>query len=246
MVAKYHNKWGKSQEAKWRSAEERRPVHELERVMDVDLFLEAQSKWAEDSPHCLVILHEMFLHAASEGWKEVEWVICRGHWQHMPQLNPEAGIPAFQLVGPETSLEELLKIYLEVYKQHRLPGSPPGELAILQEVLVTVPDHPQEKEETSKVQTQPRPKSSHPSKGGKPHWGREGLVDRSLARMCKAHQKVVSAAMDLEEEIERLCQIRAHSQSTVRSKSQDCQMLGEQGHKKRCCHVGFEDEPTPG
>ena len=34
--------------------------------MDVDLFLEMQGKWAEDSPHCLVILHEMFCHATSE------------------------------------------------------------------------------------------------------------------------------------------------------------------------------------
>ena len=72
MVAKYHSKWEKSQEAKWRSAVEQRPVHELEKVMDVDLFLEIQDDWPTDSPHCLVILHEMFLHAASEGWKEVE------------------------------------------------------------------------------------------------------------------------------------------------------------------------------
>ena len=72
LVAKYRSKWEKSQEAKQRSAVEWRPIHELERVMDVDLFLEAQVNWPEDSPHCLVILHEMFLHAASEGWKEAE------------------------------------------------------------------------------------------------------------------------------------------------------------------------------
>ena len=44
----------------------------LERAMDVDLFLEMQGKWAEDSPRCLVIIHEMFCHAASEGQKEAE------------------------------------------------------------------------------------------------------------------------------------------------------------------------------
>ena len=76
MVARYRNKWGKLQEAKWRSTEEWRPMCKLERVMDMDLFLEAQSKWAEDRPHCLVILHEMFLHAATEGQKEAEWVVC--------------------------------------------------------------------------------------------------------------------------------------------------------------------------
>ena len=43
--------------------------------MDVELFLEAQGNWPEDSPHCLVILHEMFLHATSKGQKEVEQYI---------------------------------------------------------------------------------------------------------------------------------------------------------------------------
>ena len=68
----------------------------------------------------------MFWHAAIEGQKEVEQTVCRGCQQDMPQLNPEAGIPAIQLVGPETT-KELLEIYLEVYKLHRLPGSPPRE-----------------------------------------------------------------------------------------------------------------------
>ena len=62
--------------AKKRSAEECRPVRELERAMDVELFLELQNSWPEDSPHCLVILHEMFWHAAIEGWKEAERTIC--------------------------------------------------------------------------------------------------------------------------------------------------------------------------
>ena len=96
---------------------------------------EAQKQWAKDSPHCLVILHEMFLHATSEGWKEAERVVCWGCQQHMPQLDPEVGIPAVQLVHLETDREQLLKLYLEVYKLHRLPGSPPGEPAILEEIF---------------------------------------------------------------------------------------------------------------
>ena len=123
----------------------------------------------------------------------------------MPQLKPEVGVPAIELVGPETSQEELIEIYLEVYKQHRLPGSPPGELAVLQEVSAAVPNHPQEKGETSEVQTPPRPKASHSSKGIKPCQGREGSVDQSLARMLEAHQKALSTAMALEEEIKGLC-----------------------------------------
>ena len=76
MVVKYCSKWEKSQEPKQRSTVEWRPVRELERAMDVDLFLEMQGKWAEDSPHHLVILHKMFCHATSEGQKEEEQIIC--------------------------------------------------------------------------------------------------------------------------------------------------------------------------
>ena len=72
MVARYQNKREEFQVVKQQSAEEQRPVCELERVMDVDLFLEAQNQWAKDSPHCLVILYEMFQHAAIEGQKEAE------------------------------------------------------------------------------------------------------------------------------------------------------------------------------
>ena len=59
----------------------------------------------------------------------------------MPQLNPEAGTPTIQLVGPETSKEELQELYLEVYKLHRLPRSPPGEPVLLEEVPSSLEDH---------------------------------------------------------------------------------------------------------
>ena len=72
LVAKYGCKREKLQEAKWRSAEEWRPMHEMERVMDVDLFLGAQDQCTKDSPHHLAILHEMFPHATFEGQKEAE------------------------------------------------------------------------------------------------------------------------------------------------------------------------------
>ena len=147
MVAQYYSKREKFQMAKKRSAEEHRPVHELEQAMDMELFLELQNSWPEDSPHCLVILHEMFWHAAIEGQKEAERTICQGHWLYMPQLDPEAGAPAIQLVGPEITKEELMEIYLEVYKLHRLPGSPPSEPAIWEEIIAKVPDNSHRKED---------------------------------------------------------------------------------------------------
>ena len=201
--------------------------------MDVDLFREIQSNWAKDSSHHLVILHQMFCHATSEGWKEAEQIVCQGHWQHMPQLNPEAGVPTVELEGPETSREELLEIYLKVYKLHWLPGSPPGELAIVEEVLAAVPDQPQRREEALEARAQPSHGDSHPSKSGRPHREQESSVDRNLTRMCKVHHKALSTTTALEEEIERLSQMRACSQSRVKSSSQDRRRSRERGRKRR-------------
>ena len=161
MVAKYGCKREKSQEAKRRSAEEQKPMREMERAVDVDLFLEAQEPWAKDSPHRLVILHEMFLHAACEGWKEVERAVHQGCQQHMPQLDTEAGIPAVQLVHLEIDREQLLELYLEVYKLHRLPGSPPGEPAILEEILSILPRPPPEEKGTPNIQKPVSPEGFH-------------------------------------------------------------------------------------
>ena len=191
-------------------------MHEMERAMDVDLFWGAQNQWAKDSPHRLTILHEMFLHTASKGQKDAEQVICQGHWWHMPQLNPEVGVPAIQLVWPETSREELLDLYLEVYKLHRLPGSPLGELAILEEVSTTILGPSWEKEETPNAQMQPSHKDFHPSQIRRPCQKRETSLERSLDRVCKACRKALSPTATLEEEIEKLHRMRGHSQSELR------------------------------
>ena len=137
--------------------------------MDVELFLEGQAQWEEDSPHCLAIMHEMFQHAAAEGQKEAEQIVCQGCQQKLPQLKPEVGIPTIQLVGPETFKEELQELYLEVYKLNRLPGSPPGEPALLKEVLSSLEDHQgQEGEEASAATVRPHLEDLHPSRSGAP------------------------------------------------------------------------------
>ena len=153
MVARYRSKRQKFQAAKQWATDEQKSVREMERVMDVELFLGIQDQWTEDTPHHLIILYEMFRHVAAKGWKEAEHVICRGCPQTLPQLNPEAGVPTIQLVGPDTTKEELFEIYLEVYKLHRLPGSPPGEPVILQEVLSSLPNHQRHEEEEAPAAT---------------------------------------------------------------------------------------------
>ena len=80
----------------------------------------------------------------------------------MPQLKSEAGIPAIQLVGLEMTKEELLEINLEVYKLHRLPGSPLSEPAIWEEIMAKVPDHPyREEDQMWEAAVQSHPGGSH-------------------------------------------------------------------------------------
>ena len=239
LVTKYGCKREKSQEAKWRSAEEQRPMCKMERAINVDLFLEAQEQWAKDSPHCLIIFHEMFLHATSKGQKEAEQVVCQGCWQHMPQLDPEVDVPAIQLVHLETDREKLLDLYLEVYKLHRLPGSPPGEPAILKEVLSALPCHSPEEKGTPDAQRQPNLEDFHPPQSRLSQWERESLLDRSLARVCEVHQKVLLTAATLKEEIERLHRVKAHSSPERRPR--DSQRPEER--RKRQCQVSFSSQP---
>ena len=40
--------------------------------MDVDMFLDRYIRCEVGSPHQSIILHEVFLHAAEQGWKEAE------------------------------------------------------------------------------------------------------------------------------------------------------------------------------
>ena len=68
--------------------------------MDVELFLEGQTGWEEDSPHHLAILYEMFKHATDEGQKEAEHIVFQGHQQGLTKLNPEVDVSAIEMVGP--------------------------------------------------------------------------------------------------------------------------------------------------
>ena len=108
--------------------------------MDVELFLEEQARWEKDSPHHLVMLHEMFQHALEKGWREAEHMVCQGCQQGLPKLDPEADVPTVQLVGLQTSRKEIQSLYHEVYKLWRLPGSPPREPELMVEVVSSLED----------------------------------------------------------------------------------------------------------
>ena len=243
LVAWYGSKWEQCQEAKWRSAEGWGPIREMEWAVDVDLFLSAQNHWADNSPHHLVILHEMFLHATSEGQKEVERVMCRGYWWHMPQLDPRADLTAVQLVHPKIGRRELLDLYLEVYKLHRLPGSPLGELAILQEISSTIPGPTSEEEQSPSAQRLSSHRDLCPPEDQHPCRERGRALDRSLARVCEVHWQMLSTVATLEEEIERLHWIKVCSTPEWRPRSGTWQRLDRK--RKRWHQVSFADQSTP-
>ena len=122
----------------------------------------------------------------------------------MPQLDPEAGIPTIQLVHLEIDREQLLELYLEVYKLHRLPGSPPGEPAILEEISSVLPCYPPQEKGSPDIQKLVSPEGFHLPQNRLPLWEWEDSIDRSLTRVHEAHRKALLATVTLEEEIERL------------------------------------------
>ena len=187
LVARYGSKWERCQEVKRRSPKGQGPVREMEWAVDVDLFMNTQNQWAEDSPHCLVLLYDMFLHVAAKGQKEVKQVTCRGPPWHMPQLDPRVALPAIQLVHPGISRRELLDLYLEVYKLFRMPGSPPGEPAILKEISSAILALLSEEEESPGARKPSYHEDLNSLEDRHPRQERASSLDWSLARVREAH-----------------------------------------------------------
>ena len=157
-----------------------------------------------------------------------------------PNWTLRQDVPAIQLVHLETDREKLLDLYLEVYKLHRLPSSPPGEPAILEEVLSALPCHSLEEKGTPDVR-QPSPEDFYPPQSRLSRQERESSLDRSLARVCKVHRKVLLTAATLEEEIKRLHRMKAHSGPEWRPRDSQ---RPEERRRKRWCQDSFSSQPT--
>ena len=63
---------------------------ESEWMVDSELFLDEYPRWGLGTPHQSVVLHEMFLHTAGKGQKEVECMFCWGHQGSVPEPEPWA------------------------------------------------------------------------------------------------------------------------------------------------------------
>ena len=161
----------------------------------------------------------------------------------MPQLDPRADLSAIQLVHPMIGRRELLDLYLEVYKLHQLPGSPLGEPAILQEILSAISDTTSEEEQSASAQRSSSHQDLCPSEDRHPCQERRRALDRSLARVHKVHWQVLSTMATLEEEIERLCQIKVRSTPERRPRSETQRRLDRR--RKRWHQDSFANQSTP-
>ena len=237
MTRKYGSKRDKTIATKGWAAKEGLSIWEAERVMDVELFIERAGKVGADSPHHLMMVYKMFHHTTYEGWKEAEWMVHRGCQMELPKLNPKADLSAIQLVSPHTSKEELQSLYLEVYKQQRLPRLPPGEPELMEKVVSSFDDcQGQRQRRTLETMawywsTSIWPPKNCPLKRER----RKSSAKRSLANVRNAHQKALATVVALEEEIEWLSWPPAGNKPGARthSKSRDCQTHESRGPKRR-------------
>ena len=248
LVQKYGSKWDKAVATKGWAAKQGLSVQEAERVMDVELFLEGQTKWEADSPHHIMMLYEMSQHTVDQGWKEVEQTVHWGCQWELPKLDPEADVSAGQLVGPQTSKEEIQSLYLEVYKQQRLLGSPPREPKLLEEVVSSFEDcQGWKQKEASEMAVRSWSTDIWPPRSRTPGMGRrEASVERSLAKVREAHQKALAMVAALEEEIELLsCPLISWPEVWAHSKSRDCHVHRSRRQKRSCHQVWPGGCPAP-
>ena len=121
----YGGRMNKSQTAREWAMEVGLLVREAEWRLDAELFLNEYPRWELGAPHQSIILHEMFLHATEQGWKEAERLICWGHQGSVSRPDLEVDQSAMELMGYWTSHKEIWDIYHSVYLLRRSPGFPP-------------------------------------------------------------------------------------------------------------------------
>ena len=120
----YGDRMEKTWEAHHMVEQEGLSYREAKQIVESDLFLDEYPRWDLGSPHRLVILHEMFLHAESRGQKEAECMCHQGHQSRVREPSSEEDQSALHLIGYHTSRKELRDVYHSVYLLNRVPGSP--------------------------------------------------------------------------------------------------------------------------
>ena len=129
LMLRYGDRMEKSQISHCRAEEEGLSFREAERIIKSELFLNDYPQWGLGTPHQMVILHEMFLHAVGRGQKEVESMCHQGCQSGIPEPSSEAGQSVMELIGYRTLRREMRDVYHSMYLLRRSPGFPScGEL----------------------------------------------------------------------------------------------------------------------
>ena len=130
---------------------------------------------------------------------------------------------------------------------HRHPGSPPGEPALLEEVLSSLKHHQEWKvEEAPTAMARFCLEDPHPSRGGVPQKRKKDIsVERRLATVWEAHQKAPAVVATLKEEIERLSCSWNHLEARARLKSRDCGGGVEKSRRGDTTRSGPKDPHAP-
>ena len=122
---RYNHQVGKTTAAKKLGAEKGISVWEAERRLDAKLFLDEIPKWEASRLHHLFLFQRMFAHAEAMGLKEYHHRICHGHWQPLSERDLWVGASAMEMLTLETTCEEVMALYQEVYLLKRNPGEVP-------------------------------------------------------------------------------------------------------------------------
>ena len=92
--------------AKGQAAQEGWSVRETERIMDVELFLEEQTKWEEDNPLQLVMLYEMVRHVANKGQKEAKQTSAKAARRALLSWTQRWTHPPYSLLAPKLQMKK--------------------------------------------------------------------------------------------------------------------------------------------
>ena len=186
-------------------------------------------------PHHPFILQRMFVHATESGQKEAEKLICHSCWAGRPRLDPEADVPAIQLVEFWTSREEIGELFHQVFMLKRLPGPPSCGPKWAQEatrdILSSLKDHLRWRRGDYLAGSGGlEPASTHQSyswDGASQRERQDTSGEWELAEAREAHWQALAAASILEERIERL------SQSTTRTRPDNCHCSQSRDQSRR-------------
>ena len=218
----YGNCIQRSWVAQERAREKGISVWELERQVDLELFLDEYCHWGLGIPHWLIVLHEMFLHTAEWGWKEAECMNCWGCHGSIYEPDPRVDQSTMELVGYCMSQKEIRDIYHSIYLLERSPGFPScGEWQrrrTIQDKLSSLTDWLNRR-------SHPTTNGDLDPQGGE--WVRLDWQGSYEVALQVAHQRALETAKALQSDLERLGKkqrerSQAHSHSQIRSQSRTC------------------------